>query len=215
MMQFTGRFMVLLICWVWAYRSNASVVDCRRSSSASCDCCRPATMRWRFTGRAVIALLRLRPSSTLSGLSYRAPQDPHGAHRKLCVGFVDRSFPDFVFFLICSPAHPFRLCWRRVPAAPSFTAELAVQHCGPSLKATEAILSLTGVSEPIGLAAPEMPSAIRQIELRRFTASSRANEPPALAPIGRCSPRQLDAIGNRTVAFPVIAGLVGQFDEGV
>jgi hypothetical protein len=33
-----------------AYRSNASVVDCRRSSSASCDCCRPATICWRFTG---------------------------------------------------------------------------------------------------------------------------------------------------------------------
>jgi hypothetical protein len=57
-MQFTGRFMVLLICWVWTYRSNASVVDCRRSSSASCDCCRPETMRWR-----ALSPLRL-PSST-------------------------------------------------------------------------------------------------------------------------------------------------------
>jgi hypothetical protein len=132
-------------------------------------------------------------------------QQARGAYRKLVVGSLDRPFPECVFPLIRLPAHPFRLPWRRIPGAPPFTAKLAVQHCGSSLRATEAILSLTGVSEAIGLPAPEMPSAIRQIELRGLAIGSWTSKPPSPPAIGRHGPNQPNAISHETVALAIIA----------
>src|SRR5437763_1855670 len=101
-------------------------------------------------------------------------QQARRAHRELRVGFLDRLFPDFVFPLIRSPAHPVRFCGRSIPGVPSFASEPKVQHCGSSLEATERVLSLARITEAIGLPAPEMPAAVRQIQLSRAAACLRA-----------------------------------------
>ena len=139
-------------------------------------------------------------------------QQARGAYRKLLVGFLDRSLPAFVSPLVGSPAHPFRLDRGAVPAVAS---ELPVQICGSSLKATEAILSLTCVSEAVGLPAPEMPSAIRQIELRGLAIGSRTSKPPPPPAIGRHGPNQPNTVAHDTIALAIIACLVGQFDERI
>jgi hypothetical protein len=115
-------------------------------------------------------------------------QQPPGPDREILVGLLDHSLPAFVFPLVGSPTHPFRFWRGNVPGAPSFTTKLPVQHCGSWLKAIEAPFALARISEPIGLAAPEMPSAVRQKELCRSSAGSRALKPPAPPAIGRHGP---------------------------
>src|SRR6266404_2529012 len=67
--------------------------------------------------------------------------------------------------LIGSPAHPLRLCRRSVPGITTLASKLEVQHRGSSLEATEPAITLAGVTEVVGLPAPEMPSSIRQKQL--------------------------------------------------
>jgi len=66
-------------------------------------------------------------------------------------------------FLSGVDTHPFRFNRRSIPGAPSVTAELAIEHGGSSLEATEPVFALTGIPEPIGLPTLKMPSAIRQV----------------------------------------------------
>jgi hypothetical protein len=109
-------------------------------------------------------------------------QQARGAYGELLVGLLERSLPALVFPLVGSPTHPFRLCRRCVPAAPSFAAKLAVQFCGASLKPTKSIFALAGISEAVGLVAPEMPATIRQKKLGCAAAGSRAQKPPGRPP---------------------------------
>src|SRR6266851_3966329 len=122
--------------------------------------------------------------------------------------------PAFVFLLVSPPPHPFRLWRGAFPGGPPLSAELPVQHRGPSLKATEAILSLAGISEAIGLPAPEMPPAVRQVELRCLLPGSRALEPPSPPPKGRHGPKKAYPVVHDEVALPIVARLVDQFHEG-
>ena len=98
------------------------------------------------------------------------PHDPRLAqparpYHKLLVGLLDDSLPALVFPLIGSPAHPFWFRRRSIPTLRSIATQLSVELCGPSPEATEAVISLTGISEIIGLPAPEMRTAIGQKQL--------------------------------------------------
>jgi len=54
-----------------------------------------------------------------------------------------------------------------IPGGPAFAAKSLVEHRSPPLESTEAVFALTDVSEAVGFAAPEMPAAVRQKQLRR------------------------------------------------
>jgi hypothetical protein len=118
-------------------------------------------------GSAATRALLSEAEGTLSPL-----QAHHGPCYELRVGLLDRFFPDLEFRLISSPPHPFRLVRRRLPGIPSFASELAVQFRRPSTEAIRALFALAPISEAVGLAAPEMPSAIWQEELRSPAAGS-------------------------------------------
>jgi hypothetical protein len=86
-------------------------------------------------------------------------QQKRGAYRELLVGLLDYSLPTLIFPLVGSPARPFRLCRRRVPAAPSFAAKLAVQLCGSSLEAIEPPFALAGPCEVAAILEADAPRA--------------------------------------------------------
>jgi hypothetical protein len=147
----------------------------------------------------------------MDGRDRQAPPRRRGLYPvAAALGGLDHSFPGRVFPFIRPPAHPFRRSWGRVPATPPLAAELAIQHSGSPLETIGAPFALAGISEAIGLAAPEMPSAIRQVELRGLAIGSQALKPPAPPAIGRHDSDQPNA-----VALVLVAYLVGQFDESV
>jgi hypothetical protein len=81
----------------------------------------------------------------------------------------------FSYFLSYDCQHPFRLARRRVSGAPSCAAKLAVQFCGSSLKPVKVPFAFAGKSEAVGMAAPEMSSAIRRSAARHRSALCRSS----------------------------------------
>jgi hypothetical protein len=91
-----------------------------------------------------------------------------------------------------------------------------VQRRGSPLEPAERIFPQAGVSEPIGAAAPEMPSAVRKKELCRAIAALWAEKPPAMPTESRLRSHQLNLADNGVGLFlPNVAGRVDQLDKAV
>jgi hypothetical protein len=105
---------------------------------------------------------------------------------------LDHLGPALEFPLESSATHPFRFLGWIEPSALTVAAKLTSQFRGSPLEPAKAIFALTGVPEPVGISAPEMPAAVGKKQLDRAPTGSWAQEPPAV-PAGHKNTREWNA----------------------